>query len=476
MADSAGTSDDTHPYFELIQQFKEICAVNDQVAQICIEQADGNLQNAINRFLSGEPVDEPTTAEASSELRRRRPEAPSPPRSIEVDTSSSSGSSGTSSPTSLTVNRRSENDNSWTAWFGRIFSMPVFFFYHSIRHIFVFVFGLFGGFLPAMTSPEEDAQSFREEIETKYNDVTEQLPWTHVPYNKALDQARAAVRFLVVYLHNPAHENTNEFVRNALCTPMFKNFLDNNRTLLWGTNVRTKEGHMVTKALRVTNFPCVALICMRERSLACVARVSGIINVDPLIQDLQRAIDANQRYLNKILNERAQREMDNRLRRQQEEEYMEALAIDRQKVAERRRLESEKLESQQREAEEQRKLEEKQNKFKELKEKIKAEVDQVEEPSSDIVRVSIRFPSGGKFDRKFSEEDTLEFLFKAVLVHEKCPEDFTLLTSYPRKELNCAPDWYKEFGTVEEGNLPYQTFKEAGLVSSVVILVRDNQA
>ena len=95
-----------------------------------------------------------------------------------------------------------------------------------------------------MTSPEEDAQSFREEIETKYNDVAEQLPWTHVPYNKALDQARAAARFLVVYLHNPAHENTNEFVRNALCTPTFKNFLDNNRTLLWGANVRTKEGHM----------------------------------------------------------------------------------------------------------------------------------------------------------------------------------------------------------------------------------------
>ena len=72
MADSAGTSDDTHPYFELIQQFKvcffdhqitscllsliygfqEICAVDDQVAQICIEQADGDLQSAINRFLS----------------------------------------------------------------------------------------------------------------------------------------------------------------------------------------------------------------------------------------------------------------------------------------------------------------------------------------------------------------------------------------------------------------------------------------
>ncbi|KAE9550155.1 hypothetical protein FO519_006642 [Halicephalobus sp. NKZ332] len=452
MADSAGTSDENHPYYELIQQFKEICAVDDQVAQICIEQADGNLQNAINRFLSTGPSDEAEAPEPFSEVRRRRPPAPSPPQSVEVDTTSSSVSSTTSSPTPLTVNRRPEDENSWTVWFGRIFSMPVFFFYHSIRQIFVFVFGLFGGFLPAMTSPEEDAQNFREEIETKYSDVTEQLPWTHVPYSNALDQARAAVRFLVVYLHNPTHEKTNEFVRNTLCTSTFKNFLDNNRTLLWGTNIRTKEGHMVTQALRITNFPCVALICMRERSLACVARVSGIISVDPLIQDLQRGIDANQRFLNKILNERAQREMDNRLRREQEEEYMKALAIDRRKLAERRRLESEKIESQQREAEEQ------------------------QEPNSDFVRVSIRFPSGGKFDRKFSEDDTLELLFKIVLVHEKCPEDFTLLSSYPRKELNCAPDWYKEFGTVEDGNLPGQTFKEAGLVSSVVILVRDNEA
>uniref|UniRef100_A0AC34Q179 Uncharacterized protein n=1 Tax=Panagrolaimus sp. JU765 TaxID=591449 RepID=A0AC34Q179_9BILA len=52
MVEPAGTSNGVHPYHEMIQQFKEICAVSEDVAQMCIENAEGNLQNAIVRFLN----------------------------------------------------------------------------------------------------------------------------------------------------------------------------------------------------------------------------------------------------------------------------------------------------------------------------------------------------------------------------------------------------------------------------------------
>ena len=40
----------------------------------------------------------------------------------------------------------------------------------------------------------------------------------------------------------------------------------------------------------------------------------------------------------------------------------------------------------------------------------------------------------------------------------------------------CAPEWYREFGTVADTSRDIPTFKDAGLDSSVVVLVRDNQA
>ncbi|VDN40625.1 unnamed protein product [Gongylonema pulchrum] len=66
-------------------------------------------------------------------------------------------------------------------------------------------------------------------------------------------------------------------------------------------------------------------------------------------------------------------------------------------------------------------------------------------------------------------------LFNATLVHEKCPPNFALVSSYPRKSLNCAPEWYREFGIVQDpANIP--TFQDCGFEKSVVVLVQDNDA
>lgn len=61
-------------------------------------------------------------------------------------------------------------------------------------------------------------------------------------------------------------------------------------------------------------------------------------------------------------------------------------------------------------------------------------------------------------------------------MHERCPADFALLSSYPRTELNCAPEWYREFGSSVQDPTSIPTFRASGLERSVVVLVRDNQA
>jgi hypothetical protein len=473
MTESAGTSNDEHPYHELIQQFKEICAVNHDVAEQCIVQADGNLQNAIVRFLSGEGIPEPEEPPqeipmAHHEIRRRNVNAV-------YDTSNASNS--VPSATRAPLNRSPPSDNSWSAWFNRILALPFHLFYYSLRQIFAFTFGLFGGFFPAITSPEEDVQTFKTEIETKYSDVECQLNWHHSTYADALKEAKTSVRFLLVYLHNPSHQSTEGFIREKLCTQEFKNFLEQSgQIIIWGTNVRTNEGYKVAQALHEQNYPSLLLICMRDNRLACVQKLSGNYSKENLLNALQQGVSQNQRFLNAILNERAQRELNNRLRREQEEEYERALQEDRKKLQERRRLESEHLENQKREEDELKEAEAKKQRLADIRERLRQEVAGLPEPVENVVRVSVRFPCGSKFDRRFGATDSLEILFNTVIAHEKCPEDFSLLSSYPRKELTCAPVWYKEFGTVTpySGRIP--TFKEAELDSSVVVLVKDNQA
>uniref|UniRef100_A0A914Z7T3 UAS domain-containing protein n=1 Tax=Panagrolaimus superbus TaxID=310955 RepID=A0A914Z7T3_9BILA len=340
MADTVGTSNDGHPYHELIQQFKEICAVDDNLAAACIEQADGNLQNAVVRFLSGEGIPEPEDEPPQeipmpthNEIRRRN---------VLSDTSSTQSSVPSTTP----LNGIPQAHDSWSAWFNRILTLPFHLLYYSVRQIFAFAFGLFGGLFPAITSPEEDVQTFRSEVETKYSDVECPLDWHHSTYADALKEAKTSVRFLLVYLHNPSHQSTERFIREKLCTQDFKNFLEQNGILIWGTNVKTNEGYKVAQALHEQNYPSLLLICMRDNRLACVQKLSGDHPLENLLAALQQGVAQNQRFLNAILNERAQRELNNRLRREQEEEYEQALQQDRKKLQERRRLESEHLENQ----------------------------------------------------------------------------------------------------------------------------------
>uniref|UniRef100_A0A914XU26 UBX domain-containing protein n=1 Tax=Panagrolaimus superbus TaxID=310955 RepID=A0A914XU26_9BILA len=107
---------------------------------------------------------------------------------------------------------------------------------------------------------------------------------------------------------------------------------------------------------------------------------------------------------------------------------------------------------------------------------LQYQVGKLPEPVEDAIRVSIKFPCGSNLIRRFCSTDSLEVLFNIVFAHQKCPEDFSLLSSYPRKELPCAPDWYKEYGTVAERTGGIQSFKEAGLDSSVGVIVKDNRA
>lgn len=109
---------------------------------------------------------------------------------------------------------------------------------------------------------------------------------------------------------------------------------------------------------------------------------------------------------------RAQRDLNNQLRREQELEYEQALQQDRKKKEERLRRESEHLENQKREEELLKQEEEKKQRLADIRRQIREEVNGLPEPQDgEIVRVSVRFPCGAKFDRRFGVTNSLEVSF-----------------------------------------------------------------
>lgn len=62
---------------------------------------------------------------------------------------------------------------------------------------------------------------------------------------------------------------------------------------------------------------------------------------------------------------------------------------------------------------------------------------------------------------------SLQWLFYYVFCHKDCPDDFQIMTNFPRRTLPCEPG-------DSEHDPP--TFEEIGLGKSEFLFVHDNQA
>ena len=99
-----------------------------------------------------------------------------------------------------------------------------------------------------------------------------------------------------------------------------------------------------------------------------------------------------------------------RLMRAQQQEYEQALAIDRQKAAERKQQAQKRREEEQRAQEEARRLKTRREQICAKKEEI-AKLVKSNEPSVDepnLVRLRICFPNGTKVEHRFRQQDSLE--------------------------------------------------------------------
>jgi len=71
-----------------------------------------------------------------------------------------------------------------------------------------------------------------------------------------------------------------------------------------------------------------------------------------------------------------------------------------------------------------------------------------------------------KYIRKLSVS-TFQYLYYFTFCHEECPDDFHIVTNFPRRTLPCEP--------TEETPEPI-TFEQSGLGKNEMLFVQDNEA
>lgn len=267
--------------------------------------------------------------------------------------------------------------------------------------------------------PQDTAARFIREFEEQYG--THSVGFLENGYNMALEKAHKDLKFLLVILLSPEHDDTNGWVRDTLLSREVTDFINEpqNGIIVWGGNVQDSEAYQVSHALRCTKFPFATLTVhtpnVSSTAMSVVSRISGVSSPSEFVEKLRTAISQNQEPLERIRSTRAEQQASRSLREQQDSAYERSLAIDRERARQRREAEAEQRRQEQATAERQA-----------AEEKRRQNVDQWKrwraqyipaEPGTDIketVRISIRLPSGERVIRRFMFEADIEELYAFV--------------------------------------------------------------
>ncbi|TKA64714.1 hypothetical protein B0A55_10937, partial [Friedmanniomyces simplex] len=311
------------------------------------------------------------------------------------------------------------------AIFQRVFS--------TTAYLFPFLPRLFARFWSGRTShpsrdagrrplnPRDTAARFMREFEEEYSVPHNTLPFHEGGYAQAFDLAKRDLKYLLVVLLSPEHDDTAPFVRETLLSPDFLDFVKEPKTnvVLWGGTVQDAEAYQVASALNVTRFPYACLIvhtpAVSSTSMSRIATSSGPVTAQDLLAKLQTAMQKQCQELEGIRRQRQEQQASRSLRQEQESAYERSLAQDREKARVRREEEAEreKVGREERERGERRA---------ETGRRVAAwrrwrAQGIASEPGSEVkdaVRISLRLPSGERVVRKFRAEAELEGLYAFV--------------------------------------------------------------
>lgn len=402
------------------------------------------MQIAIARFFDGEPAEDPVAAAAAASNS-----APQDNRRQETLLNGF-----TSSPRSSTSSRRVRVDpaprvvpqpesqvTTQAPLILTVLFAPFSLIYSLLSKYFRFVGYLFP-FLPRMwgrltasnintptarrvtsgrrpLNPRDTAARFIREFEEEYGEHN--LPFFENGYAQAFDLAKKELKFLLVILISPEHDETASYIRETLLSQEVIDFIRSpeNNIILWAGNVQDSEAYQVSAALNCTKFPFAGLIVhtpsVSSTAMGVATRITGPTPPAQFVSKLRQGMQAHVEPLNRVRAQRAEQQATRNIREQQDSAYQRSLAQDRE------RARKKKEEAEQKAKEEKEALERQQ-----AKERYAQNLEQWQrwrassipsEPGpdeKDIVRISLRMPSGDRVIRKFAADAHIEELYAFV--------------------------------------------------------------
>jgi FAS-associated factor 2 len=420
---------------EALQTYTSVTDQDPLAAIAILQRAEWNVQIAIARFFDGEPTTDPL-AEARAAM------APIPRQTTNLQYEALLDATRPSTSASRPPEDRVEKIDTTAS--GITHQQPSFLLsallvpFHLAYRIFGALLSPFGFLVPTIISrlltrlltqrsrpvrralpPGDNARRFIREFGEIYGDNA--LPFTESGFNLTLDNAKKDLRFLLVVLLSPDHDDNETWVRETLLSSELGTFLGSHKdeVVLWGGNVQDAEAYQVASSLNCTKFPFASLICQTSdtgsSAMTVIMRAAGTMTAGELVAKLGSAISAQQTQLRTARSQRSEQQVSRNLRQEQDSAYERSLAQDR----ERARLRREEQQARE-QAEAQAKAAAK------AKEDLQLQVEQwrrwrarslAEEPGAEVkdaIRVSIRLPSGERVIRKFQADATVEELYAFI--------------------------------------------------------------
>ena len=268
-------------------------------------------------------------------------------------------------------------------------------------------------------NPRDTATRFAREIKQEYG--SHNLQFYQNGYAQAYDLAKKDLKFLLVILISPEHDETSSFIRGTLLSQEVLEYINDpqNNIILWGGTVQDSEAYQVSTALNCSKFPFAALISHTPQdsstSMSTIARISGLLTPSAFVARLQAAILQQSAALERVRNTRNEQQAARNLREQQNSAYERSLAQDRERARLRREAEAARLRA---EKEERAKIEALEQEQRDLEQWKRWRAQRIApEPAANVdgaSRVSIRMPSGERVIRKFQASVSMEELYAFV--------------------------------------------------------------
>lgn len=345
-----------------------------------------------------------------------------------------------------------------------------------------------------------------EAAEGDQNINNNSIDWLQCGWRQALSRAHSEGRFLFVYLHSPQHQATESYCKDTLLDPLVLEKLNNLNPssssgtgggsgagcgfLCWGGDIRRSDAFALSASLRVGGYPYAAVLAYSGPRTRIISCAEGPLTSVELAALVQRALDDYSGLLWQERIEREQREVDRRLRGEQDAEYQRSLEADRERDRVREERERERREAEERErraaeevaAAERERAEWRTRTIRERREAKRTTLPPEPTPTTDssiqkqqeedgsssaavgaaTTLVRVKLPSGLQQQRRFYACQHLQAIFDWVDTLEEVEfVKYSLASPYPRRV-------YK----VDGGDGGGGTLEELGLVGQAVLLLQ----